>query len=258
MLERFKQFVITLFTKRKNRFGRESLSWDSLCHEFQYRFNDPGLLKQAMTHRSSLEQNETGLSNERLEFLGDSVLGWIVTDVLYHLFPECNEGELTRAKSMIVSRENLAKQATQVNLGRYLILGTGEERSGGRVRRSILANAYEALLGAIYLDGGIEDVKRIISTHLLGDVETLIDSKYHHNYKSWLLEHIQAVHKCAPKYHILNETGPDHRKEFSVEVMLNGDSLGTGHGKSKKKAEQAAARDALQHMGLLSKGSESN
>ncbi|MFC1568820.1 ribonuclease III [bacterium] len=232
---------------------RESVSLDSLCHEIRYQFNQLELLKRAMTHRSSLEQDDITESNERLEFLGDSVLGWVVTDVLFRLFPKCDEGDLTRAKSMIVSRETLARQAEKMKLGQYLILGIGEEKSGGRVRRSILANAYEALLGAIYLDGGIEDVKRIIKEHLLKDVEKLLDSKFHHNYKSWLLEHIQALYKCSPNYVVLKEVGPDHRKEFTVQVMLDDKSLGQGHGNSKKKAEQAAAKDALNNMGLFKK-----
>ncbi len=243
-----------LFKRKQESRKRESISWDSLSHAIDYPFKNPELLKLAMTHRSSLETDRDE-SNERLEFLGDAVLGWVVTDVLYRRYPECDEGDLTRAKSLIVSRENLANQARNMDLGRYLILGLGEERSGGRIRRSILANAFEALLGAVYMDGGTEDVKRIIGEHLLNDVDRLLTSKFHHNYKSWLLEHVQGLYKKSPEYCLLQETGPDHRKEFTVEVMLNGKSLGKGGGTSKKKAEQAAARDALKKMGILA-GSE--
>ncbi|MBN1780151.1 ribonuclease III [bacterium] len=225
---------------------------DSLCRAIKYEFHDSALLEQAMTHRSSLDKIKKTFSNERLEFLGDAVLGWIVTDALYRQFPECNEGELTITKSSIVSRENLARQAHQIQLGLYLILGTGEEQSGGRLRRSILANAYEALLGAVYLDGGVESVRRLIQDHLLNNVKQLMSSKFHHNYKSWLLEHLQAIHKKSPKYHIVKEKGPDHHKEFTVEVIFNDQVLGKGQGNSKKRAEQAAARDALQNLGLLS------
>lgn len=241
--------------KKKDK-QRESVSWDSLCRTIDYEFKHPDLLRQALTHRSSLENSNEMQSNERLEFLGDAILGWVVTDVLYRHFPECNEGDLTRAKSMIVSRDTLAKTAKKIKLGRYLILGIGEDRSGGRVRRSILANAYEALLGAIYLDDGVEDVKRIIQEHLLTDIDRIITSRFHHNYKSWLLEHLQAIYKRSPRYQILNEKGPDHRKEFTVEVLLDGKSLGKGRGASKKRAEQSAARDALNNMGIISKNTE--
>ncbi|MBN2104750.1 ribonuclease III [bacterium] len=258
MFARFRDFFKTLFLCQKVRVKRESIPWDSLCREVRYKFSQIEWLEQAMSHRSSTEHIHIKQNNERLEFLGDAVLGWVVTDYLFRKFPNCNEGDLTRAKSMVVSRENLAKRAKQIKLGRYLILGTGEDKSGGRVRRSILANAYEALIGAIYLDGGAEEVQRIIQEQLLHDVEKLFEKKYHHNYKSWLLEHVQALHKCSPKYRILNESGPDHRKEFTVEVILEGHSLGKGRGNSKKKAEQAAAEDALKGMGLLSENSQIN
>ena len=242
---------IRQFFKRKNRTKREFMSLDSLCHSIQYEFSSRELLQQAMTHRSSLG-DDTGLqSNERLEFLGDAVIGWLVTDSLYRKFPECNEGELTRVKSMIVSREALADQARRINLGQYLILGRGEDRSGGRSRRSNLANGFEALIGAIYLDGGLEQVQGIVERYLVSDAGRLMSTKYHHNYKSWLLEHSQAMYKSSPKYRVLGESGPDHCKEFQVEVSIKGHAEGKGQGASKKKAEQAAARDALHRLGVL-------
>jgi ribonuclease-3 len=243
--------LIRQFFKRNHRIKREFMSLDSLCHSIRYEFNDKTLLLQAMTHRSSLIVDAASQSNERLEFLGDAVIGWLVTDALYRKFPECNEGELTRVKSMIVSREALADQARRINLGQYLILGRGEERSGGRSRRSNLANGFEALIGAIYLDGGLEKVRGIIERHLVSDAGRLMSTKYHHNYKSWLLELSQAQFKCSPKYHVLRESGPDHCKEFHVEVIINGKTEGKGQGASKKKAEQAAAREALIKLGIL-------
>lgn len=204
-----------------------------------------------MTHRSSLLFRGRWMSNERMEFLGDAVLGFIVTDELYHKFPEGNEGDLTKAKSMLVSRESLAKQGEKVELGKYLILGRGEERSGGRTRRSILSNAYEALLGAIYLDGGIEPVRDLIRQDLLKDLNKLVSSRFQHNYKSWLLEYIQARGNSCPEYIVLSESGPDHEKIFTVEVRVDNDVMGQGRGPSKKRAEKAAAREAIKQLGLL-------
>jgi ribonuclease-3 len=230
---------------------RESLSLDSLCHAVHYQFHDPGLLQQALRHRSISEKQDDKPNNERLEFLGDAVLGWIVTDAIYHQFPECDEGELTRTRSLIVSRNNLATHAEKIQLGDYLILGPGEENSGGRSRRSNLSNAYEALLGAVYLDGGISPARQIVHEQLLKDVHKLMDSKFHQNYKSWLLEYVQSIHKRYPQYHVLKEKGPDHQKEFIIEVFLDDSFLGKGRGNSKKMAEQDAARNALMTLGLL-------
>jgi len=252
MVAHFWHFCKTLFISKKMQSARKSFHWDFLYHEIGYQFNRVELLEQAMSHRSSREHIDIKQNNERLEFLGDAVLGWIVTDFLFRKYPHCNEGDLTRAKSRVVSRENLAKQAQRIQLGQYLILGIGEDKSGGRVRRSILADAYEALLGAIYLDGGIEQVQRVIQQQLLHNADQLFENKFHQNYKSWLLEHIQALHKCSPKYRVKHEAGPDHRKEFTVEVSIAGTALGTGSGNSKKKAEQAAAKDALKTLGILS------
>ncbi len=204
-----------------------------------------------MTHRSSLLYRGRWMSNERMEFLGDSVLGFIVTDELYKKFPEGNEGDLTKAKSLIVSRESLANQAKTKDLGRYLILGRGEERSGGRQRRSILSNAYEALIGAMYLDGGIGPVRALAKRDLLKGLDKLVTSRFHHNYKSWLLEYMQARGAGSPEYILIEEAGPDHEKTFLIEVRIGEDILGQGSGPSKKRAEMAAAREAIRGLGLL-------
>lgn len=240
----------TVFKWRRNS-ERGSIAWDSLYHNIDYQFKNEDLIEQAMTHRSSLLFRGRWMSNERMEFLGDAVLGFIVTDELYHHFPEGNEGDLTKAKSMLVSRESLAKQGEMMELGQFLILGRGEERSGGRSRRSILSNAYEALLGAMYLDGGIEPVRNLIRRDLLKGLNKLVSSRFQHNYKSWLLEYVQARGNACPEYVVMNESGPDHEKVFMVEVRVDGETLGHGRGPSKKRAEKAAAREAIKQLGLL-------
>lgn len=249
----FSKTLITLRTLLKWRMDkrRESVEWDSLYRTIGYRFKNRDLLEQAMTHRSSLLYRGRWMSNERLEFLGDSVLGFIVTDELYHKFPEGNEGDLTKARSILVSREALAQQARNLDLGQYLILGKGEERSGGRTRRSILSNAYEALIGAMYLDGGVEMIRALIRRDLLKHLNRLVAHRFHHNYKSWLLEFMQARGEKTPFYRVLEETGPDHNKQFTVEVVAGNQMMGRGVGSSKKKAEKAAAREAIKQLGLL-------
>jgi ribonuclease-3 len=250
---KFSKILITLRTVLKRRMDkrRESVEWDSLYRTLGYRFRNHDLLEQAMTHRSSLLYRGRWMSNERLEFLGDSVLGFVVTDELYKKFPEGNEGDLTKAKSILVSREALSQQARRINLGQYLILGRGEERSGGRTRRSILSNAYEALIGAMYLDGGVEVVRKLIRRDLLQKLDRLVANRFHHNYKSWLLEFMQARGEKSPVYRVLEETGPDHDKQFTVEVIAGKEVMGRGTGSSKKKAEKVAAREAIKKLGLL-------
>jgi len=230
-------------------------SWESLYHALSYRFRNEAFLHQALTHRSSLSNHsDHPVSNERLEFLGDAVLGMVVTDALFHHFPDASEGQLTKAKSLVVSREMLAKKARSIHLGRYLLLGKGEEHSGGRDRPSILSDAFEALIGAIYLDGGLLAVSRIIHNQLLNDMDRLLTHKFYRNYKSWLLEHVQGEGNVHPVYDVLQEQGPDHKKEFVICVRVNGNVLGTGKGTSKKKAEQEAAKQAIQNLGLYGDG----
>jgi ribonuclease-3 len=230
----------------------ESAGRDSLPTRLSYRFNNPSLLEQALTHRSYLPKaSHTMESNERLEFLGDSVLGLVVTEALYQRLPRESEGSLTRMKSHIVSRERLAEEAGRLGLGRYLILGAGEDQSGGRKRNSILSDAYEAMLGAIYMDGGLDAARGFVSRGILKDIGRSRDYRQQENFKSWLLEHVQADGGKAPVYRVTAETGPDHYKEFTVDVVVRSAVMGTGKGASKKKAEQAAAREALEKLKLL-------
>jgi len=210
-----------------------------------------------MTHRSHAQEHEGVSPNERLEFLGDAVLGMIVTDELIRRFARSSEGELTRVKSQIVSRQALARKARHLRLGDCLLLSDAEDRSGGRDRNSILSDAMEALIGAVYLDGGLEASRRFIIRHIMRDPVKLLDSKYHHNYKSWLLEAVQGKGNSGPRYRVIEERGPDHQKEFIVDVHVNGKLMGQGRGLSKKQAEQEAARAAVQNLGLDASGSES-
>jgi len=244
----FRHIISSIFSNERIQKKRESLLGDSLFRTISYRFRNDDLLRQALTHRSFLqEEKKSTMSNERLEFLGDAVLGLVVTDELYQRFPESREGELTSIKAHLVSREMLAKQAAKIGLGKFLFLGMGEENSGGRTRESILSNAYEALVGAIYLDGGVEQVRSFLKHHLLRDGDLLV-RKVHRNYKGWLLEYVQSRGEPNPKYFILEEKGPDHKKEYTVEVRVAGKAWGKGSGFSKKKAEQEAARQAIRKL----------
>ena len=246
-----KKIFLPFFRRRASWKQGESESCNSLWRVLSYRFRDETLLKNALTHRSSLApMSGQRISNERLEFLGDAVLGLVVTDELYRRFPEWSEGELSKAKSYLVSRDMLAQQAKKLGVGDYLVLGNGEEKSGGRSRKSILSDAYEALLGAIYLDGGVEEARRFIRRHLLKNVHRMVQDKQYRNYKSLLLEYFQGEEKRKPEYRVLSERGPDHRKEFVVEVRIGNRVLGKGKGYSKKGAEQDAARQAVQRLGL--------
>jgi ribonuclease-3 len=207
------------------------------------RFNDKNLLMQALTHRSLSSSSDKGnVSNERLEFLGDSVLSFIVAEYLYKKYPDASEGELSRMKSSLVSGKVLHKWAAKISIGKYIQMSLGEELAGGRNKKSILINAYEALLGAIFLDQGIEKVKNIIHENL--SQEKIEDT----DYKSRLQEFFQKNYKSLPVYNVVKEIGPDHDKIFVIEIRFNNETIGVGSGKSKKEAEHAAAKNALQEL----------
>jgi ribonuclease-3 len=194
-----------------------------------------------LTHKSHAFEKQNIRQNERLEFLGDSVLAAVVAHYLFENFPQENEGRLSKIKAAWVSQSALTRAALKIELGRFLLLGAGEEKSGGRQRPSILANAFEALIGAIYIDGGYETVTQFIQRFYL-DRETKIAET---DYKSQLQEIVQKRHKVTPEYKLVKTSGPDHDKTFLVLVQLGSQILGTGCGKSKKEAEQQAALNAL-------------
>ncbi|MBD3237292.1 MAG: ribonuclease III [Candidatus Eisenbacteria bacterium] len=224
---------------------------DQIVQAFQDQigisFGDPVLLRRALTHRSFLggEQAAGPDSNERLEFLGDAVLELAVIEYLYHRFPDDREGELTQKKSLLVSRTVLADRAERCELGDFVLLSAAERDAGGGERRSILADAFEAVLGAIYCDQGFEVARRFVERWLLQDADRVLEDTEKRNFKSLLQEQIQAEFRAHPRYRVVSERGPDHDKRFTVEVVVGGRMLGAGVGSNKKEAEQQAARAAL-------------
>lgn len=209
-----------------------------------YRFKDAGLLKKAMTHKSFASESGSDVYNERLEFLGDSVLASVVAHAVFEGYPNEPEGNLSKKKSLLVSRPSLALWGEELGIGAYLHLGVGEESTGGRTRQSLLANAVEALIGAIYLDGGYEAAAKFIRKWYADRHGSLLET----DHKSRLQEILQKRHKSPPTYETTASTGPDHDKVFQISVRLGERELGRGAGKSKKEAEQAAASDALKKM----------
>lgn len=217
-------------------------------------FKNKNLLKTALTHRSYLnEAKDNLLSNERLEFLGDAVLELIVSDYLYRTYLHLNEGRLTNLRSAIVKTQTLAKIASNLTMGKYLFLSKGEETSGGRENISLLADAFEALLGAIYLDQGIERVRKFISTYLLPLLPDIIETRAYLDYKSNLQAIIQEKREITPTYKVIKESGPDHDKTFYVVCMADSVKLGRGKGKNKQAAEQEAAKEALARLKVSGK-----
>lgn len=212
-----------------------------------YRFADEGLLLHALTHSSyANEHRAQGLtSNERLEFLGDSVLGMVVAEHLYRTHPNMPEGELTRTRAALVCEGSLYEVAVSLELGDYLRLGKGEDAGGGRTRPSILADAMESVLAAVYLDGGIEPARRIIGKFILErETEKAVDR----DYKTALQELVQRAPGSAISYRLVSESGPDHRRVFGMEVSIGGVPAGRGEGRTKKEAEQMAAKAAIEAM----------
>ena len=216
----------------------------ALEEKLGYTFTNPALLENALTHSSFANENKSrgAQSNERLEFLGDSVLGMVTADYLYRAPPDLPEGVLTRTRAALVCEESLAEVAGLLDLGSYLKLGKGEEAGGGRERPSIVADAVEAVIAAIYLDGGIGSARKVIRRFILDREEEKAASR---DYKTALQELIQRESGQVLSYRLTGSSGPDHAKIFSVEVDLNGVTVGAGRGHSKKEAEQMAAKTAI-------------
>jgi len=216
-----------------------------------YRFRDRGLLEHAMTHTSRANEDVSGgvIDNESLEFLGDALLGFVIADMLFRDFPEFDEGQKSKTKASLVSTAALARQAERLGLGDHLLLGRGEEKTGGRRKQALLADGYEALLAAIYLDGGIDQARAFITREfgpLVADVRR--SGIGGQDYKSTLQELLQARDMPLPEYRLIAAAGPDHQKQFEVEVAVKGDPLARAVGPSKKEAEQEAARLALRTL----------
>ncbi|HUR33407.1 MAG TPA: ribonuclease III [Vicinamibacterales bacterium] len=225
--------------------------FDGLQRALEYRFRDRGLLEHALTHTSRANEDVSGgvADNESLEFLGDAVLGFVIADLLFREFPAFNEGQKSKVKASLVSTTTLARQAERLALGDHLLLGRGEEKSGGRRKQALLADGYEALIAAIYLDGGIEQARAFIVREfgaLLNDVrDGGIGAQ---DFKSALQEHLQATERPLPEYRLTGTMGPDHRKQFQVAVYVGAEPLAEAVGPSKKEAEQDAARLALARL----------
>ena len=221
--------------------------FEKLESELGLTFKDKTLLHRAVIHRSFLNEYPGFplVDNERLEFLGDAVIDFVTAELLYHHFPEMDEGHLTRLRAALVRTPSLAHQAERLHLGEYLRLGRGEVASGGRKRPNILCGAFEALIGAMYLDQGIEVVREFLSSLFVPDVEHILQVHSDHDAKSLLQEYTQAEVQQMPQYHTVAENGPDHAKEFTIKVSVSGRVIGRGQGRTKQAAEQAAAQAAL-------------
>ena len=213
-----------------------------------YRFRSIVLLQNALTHSSYANErwHDSLKSNERLEFLGDSILGMVVAEYLYQSFPDRPEGELTRMRADMVCETSLAAVANKIGLGQHLLLGHGEDRFGGRTRASILADAVESVIAAAFLDGGMEAARGFIEKFILTEVP--VKKLHNADYKTALQELVQQKKNQTLTYSLVGESGPDHDKQFLVEVSLNGNVVGTGTGRSKKRAEQDAAREAIEML----------
>jgi ribonuclease III len=225
----------------------------------KYHFRDRKLLERSLTHRSFVNENEgQGLRhNESMEFLGDAVLGFVISARIFDRFPDCSEGDLSKIKAYLVSAVNLAHLASEIRLGDFLFLSRGEEKTGGRTKRAIVVDAYEALLGALYLDGGIEATAGFLERQLGTLLETLDG---HHlsygDFKSALQEQLHNMGKPEPVYRVVDEIGPDHRKVFVIEVIIGEQVIARSSGRTKKEAQQEAARLAIDNLKLPQERSE--
>jgi ribonuclease-3 len=219
-----------------------------------YRFKDRGMLEHALTHRSRVHEDASGgvFDNESMEFLGDSVLGFVIAAMLFREFPQHNEGQKSKLKASLVSAAALARLGDRLGIGEFLILGRGEEKTGGRRKHAIIADCYEALIAAIYLDGGIEPAEKFIAREFSALIEearrTGAAASFTDDWKSALQEYLQSGGRGLPVYRLAAEVGPDHRKSFVVEVMVDGEAVAKAEGRSKKEAAQLAARAALERL----------
>jgi ribonuclease-3 len=224
---------------------------ETLEQVLHYRFRDPSLLARALTHRSAAsgDSEPSARDSEQLEYLGDAVLGLLVSQHLLASFPHWSEGQLSRGRAHLVNSSSLAAAARRLDLGEYLVLGRGEEKTGGRKKPALLADAFEAVVGAIYLDGGLEPAREFVAHALLaGAVDTEGHRLGRADYKSELQELLQKSGWPAAQYQVVRETGPDHQKRFLVQVSVAGRVTTTGSGSSKKESEQCAAEKALEQL----------
>ena len=234
-----------------SRVVRIADEFEGLQARVGYRFRDRGLLEHALTHRSRVAEDLSGgvHDNESLEFLGDAVLGLVIADMLYRQFPQHDEGQKSKLKAAVVSTQSLARHAERLSLGEHLLLGRGEEKTGGRFKQALLADTYEALIAALYLDGGIEAAGAFLRREFQASIDEAEGSEVlGRDYKSALQERLQSKGLALPEYRLAGQEGPDHMKIFRVEVVVAGETLASATGKAKKEAEQEAARLALEKL----------
>lgn len=261
ILQKLGRAAATLFYGLKRGVSRQAANRTAAEREnarqvekyLDYRFKNPDYLITALKHRSYVYSREqSGVhSNERLEFLGDAVLDLVVGEFIFNRYPRRREGQLTQLRSTLVNRKALTRQARAMKLGRYVLLSSSEARSGGRFRHSILSDAYESIIGAMYLDGGLQPVRRFLDRTLLrdlGEEQRPASIDHSRNYKSALLEYTQGEGIGQPEYRVDSAVGPDHEKIFTIEVYVSGNPVSKGTGTSKKNAEQDAARQAVEQL----------
>lgn len=208
------------------------------------RFRNYNLLNLALSHRSYVNENNLKENNEKLEFLGDSILGFVITEYLFFNFSYLSEGDLARIKSFVISESSLTKIAKKIGLNKYILIGKGEESSGGRNKKTIISDAFEAFLASYYLDSNFKKVKSLIIFLFKPEIELVIEDKHEKDYKTLLQEYVQKEYKECPLYKLVGKDGPEHNKNFYMEVLVKNKSLGHGQGKSKKTAEKQAAKNA--------------
>ena len=216
-----------------------------------YKFKDQQILKNALTHSSYVNERSKLENNERLEFLGDAVLELVVSFYLYSNHADSTEGDLTKLRAKIVCTESLAMVSDELNLGKFVFMGKGEENTGGRTRKSILANSFEALIGAIYIDGGIQEAEKFILSKLKHNINDAIKGRLIFDYKTKIQEFIQQEATNEIEYVVDSEEGPEHDKVFNINLYMNGKVIGKGTGSSKKEAEQQAAYNGLTQLGKI-------
>jgi len=243
--------VSVLFPFRHTMSGERKQALLAFQKQAGFRFRNLDLLDLAFLHRSFSNENaKNRTNNERLEFLGDAVLGMVVAARLYECMADRQEGDLAKTKSVVVSEDTLAGIAATLHINEYLVLGKGEEMSGGRGKKAILADAVEAVIGALYLDSGYRTAEQFVLTIMEGQIQLVLQNRHHKDYKTLLQEYFQKQYKSVPKYTLIKKTGPDHDRTFWVTVDLRGTIIGPESGKNKKEAEQAAASSAWKSLGL--------
>lgn len=250
MVRIFRYFFCKQLGKTSVPLSRHRELWE-LEDKISYRFRHCELFNQALTHKSYANETLEDSDNhyERLEFLGDSVLDLVISSLLIKAYPQSNEGDLSKRRSALVNARSLARIGHQFNVGKYLLLGKGEEQTRGRHKHSILGCTYEAIIGAVYLDGGYEKVAKVVQTHFEPLIHFEVKKAGYRDFKSRLQEYAQSTFKAVPEYVLLRESGPPHSKEFEVNIVIDGKPYGNGRGRSKKEAQQRAASATLKQLG---------